>query len=162
MTGLLTCGRFLLPLPQGMRRTIQCLQDQLQLISMEAQEDFSHLSTASRSLQQPTQDLQEKISRSVSSSSSSTVTLPVCCVVLTLGFSYSACSSVEHQASAQVDLLTSTSSALADSLRLSSSRSVQTLEELTGRCSDLHGSVSGREPPPTVTLGRASPAAGLC
>ncbi|XP_075902228.1 kinesin-like protein KIF11 isoform X2 [Nelusetta ayraudi] len=101
----------------GMRRTIQCLQDQLQLITMEAQEDFSHLSTSSRSLQQPTQDLQEKIS--------------------------SACSSVEHRASAQVDLLTSTSSALADSLRLSSSRSVQTLEELTGRCSDLHGSVSG-------------------
>lgn len=147
-----------------MRRTIQCLQDQLQLITMEAQEDFSHLSTSSRSLQQPTQDLQETISRSVSSSSSSssTVTLPVFCVVLTLGFSCSACSSVEHRASAQVDLLTSTSSALADSLRLSSSRSVQTLEELTGRCSDLHSSVSGREPPPTVTLGRASPTAGLC
>lgn len=60
---------------------------------------------------------------------------------------------MEHQGSAQVDLLTSTSSALADSLRLSSSRSLQTLEELTGRCSDLHGSVSGREPPLLVTPG---------
>lgn len=73
-----------------MRRTIQCLQDQLQLVLMESQEDFSHLSTASRSLQQPTQDLQEKISRSVSSSSStstvSSVTLPMC-HVLTVAFS---------------------------------------------------------------------------
>lgn len=54
-------------LHQGMRRTIQCLQEQLQLVAMETQEDFSHLSSASRSLQEPTEDLQEKISRSVSS-----------------------------------------------------------------------------------------------
>lgn len=70
-----------------MRRTIQRLQEQLQLVTMEAQEDFSHLSTASKSLQKPTQDLQEKISRSVSSSSSSTVPLPVCRVILMLAFS---------------------------------------------------------------------------
>lgn len=59
---------------------------------------------------------------------------------------------MEHQGSLQVDLLTSTSATLADSLRLSSSRSLQTLEELMGRCSDLSGSVSGREPPPLKDL----------
>lgn len=69
-----------------MRRAIQCLQDQLLLVTKEAQEDFSHLSTVSKSLQQPTQDLQERISRPVSSSSS-TFTLRVCHVVLTLTFS---------------------------------------------------------------------------
>lgn len=63
---------------------------------------------------------------------------------------------MERQGSAQVDLLTSTSSTLADSLRLSSSRSLQTLKELTGCCSDLHGSVTGREPLLLVTLGRPS------
>lgn len=49
-----------------MKRTIQCLQEQLQLVTMEAQEDFSLLSTSSRSLQEPTESLQEKISRSAS------------------------------------------------------------------------------------------------
>lgn len=63
---------------------------------------------------------------------------------------------MELQGSAQVDLLTSTSSTLADSLRLSSSRSLQTLQELTGCCSDLHGSVTGREPLLLVSLGRPS------
>lgn len=48
---------------------------------------------------------------------------------------------------AQVDHLSSTSSTLANSLRHSADKSRQTLEELTGHCSDLHGSVSGRELP---------------
>lgn len=50
---------------------------------------------------------------------------------------------MERQASAQADLLSSTSSSLASSLRLSADGSQQTLEELTGCCSHLHSSVSG-------------------
>lgn len=56
---------------------------------------------------------------------------------------HSGCSSVERQASTQADLLSSTSSSVASSLRLNADESLQTLEELMGCCSHLHGSVSG-------------------
>ena len=46
-----------------MKQTIQCLQDQLNLLSMEAEKDFTDLRSASRSLQKPLQVLQENISR---------------------------------------------------------------------------------------------------
>lgn len=46
-----------------MKQTIQCLQDQLHLLSMEAEKDFTDLRSASRSLQKPLQVLQENISR---------------------------------------------------------------------------------------------------
>lgn len=46
-----------------MERTIRCLQDQLSLLTMEAQKDFSDLHSASTSLQKPVQDLQENIRR---------------------------------------------------------------------------------------------------
>ncbi|TMS04412.1 Kinesin-like protein KIF11 [Larimichthys crocea] len=101
----------------GMKQTIQCLQDQLNLLSMEAQQDYAELRSASRSLQNPLQHLTENIS--------------------------SGCSAVERQASAQADLLSSTSSALASSLRLTADESHQALEEMTGCCSHLHSSVSG-------------------
>ncbi|XP_044070559.1 kinesin-like protein KIF11 [Siniperca chuatsi] len=101
----------------GMKQTIQCLQDQLNLLTMEAQKDYTDLRSASKALQKPLQILQENIS--------------------------SGCSTVEHQASAQADLLSSTSSSLASSLRLNADESQQTLEEMTGCCSHLHGSVSG-------------------
>lgn len=48
---------------QGMKQTIQCLQDQLNLLTMETQKDYSDLRSASRSLQRPVQVLQENISR---------------------------------------------------------------------------------------------------
>ncbi|XP_042357940.1 kinesin-like protein KIF11 [Plectropomus leopardus] len=101
----------------GMKQTIQCLQDQLNLLSMEAQRDFTDLRSASKALQKPLQTLQENIT--------------------------SGCTSVEHQASAQADLLSSTSSSLASSLRLTADESQQALEEMTGCCSHLHSSVSG-------------------
>ncbi|XP_070772081.1 kinesin-like protein KIF11 [Enoplosus armatus] len=101
----------------GMKQTIQCLQDQLNLLTMEAQKDYTDLRSASKALQKPLQVLQENIS--------------------------SGCSRVEHQASAQADLLSSTSSSLASSLRLNADESQQTLEEMTGCCSHLHTSVSG-------------------
>ncbi|XP_069565424.1 kinesin-like protein KIF11 isoform X1 [Brachyistius frenatus] len=101
----------------GMKQTIQCLQDQLNLLSLEAQKDFSHLRSASRELQKPVQSLQEEFS--------------------------SGCSAVERQASAQVDLLSSTSSSLASSLRLTADESRQTLEEMTGSCCSLRSAVSG-------------------
>ncbi|KAA8578088.1 hypothetical protein FQN60_002512, partial [Etheostoma spectabile] len=82
----------------GMKQTMQFLQDQLNLLTMEAQQDYTDLHSSSRALQKPLQTLQENIS--------------------------SGCSSVEHQASAQADLLSSTSSSLASSLRLTADESL--------------------------------------
>lgn len=101
----------------GMKQTIQCLQDQLNLLSMETRSDYADLRSASRALHKPLQGLQENIS--------------------------SGCSTVELQASTQVDVLSSASSSLASSLRLNADESRQTLEEMKGYCSDLHCSVSG-------------------
>ncbi|XP_034537702.1 kinesin-like protein KIF11 [Notolabrus celidotus] len=101
----------------GMKQTIQCLQDQLNLLSMEVQKDFTDLRSSSKALQKPLQTLQENIS--------------------------SSCSTVECRASAQADLLSSTSSSLASSLRQTTDESLQTLDEMTGCCSHLHGAVSG-------------------
>uniref|UniRef100_A0AAQ6AEM5 Kinesin motor domain-containing protein n=1 Tax=Amphiprion ocellaris TaxID=80972 RepID=A0AAQ6AEM5_AMPOC len=98
-------------------QTIQCLQDQLNLLNMEAQKDYMDLRSASKAVQKPLQSLQENIS--------------------------SGCSTVEGQASAQADLLSSTSSSIASSLRLTADESRQMLEEMSGCCSHLHDSVSG-------------------
>ncbi|XP_023117335.2 kinesin-like protein KIF11 [Amphiprion ocellaris] len=100
----------------GMKQTIQCLQDQLNLLNMEAQKDYMDLRSASKAVQKPLQSLQENIS--------------------------SGCSTVEGQASAQADLLSSTSSSIASSLRLTADESRQMLEEMSGCCSHLHDSVS--------------------
>ncbi|KAG7232180.1 hypothetical protein INR49_009458 [Caranx melampygus] len=101
----------------GMKQTIQCLQDQLNLLTMETQKDYTDLRSASTALQKPLQSLQENIS--------------------------SGCRAVEQQASTRADLLSSTSSSLASSLRLNADECRQTLEEMTGCCSHLHRSVSG-------------------
>ncbi|XP_031164435.1 kinesin-like protein KIF11 [Sander lucioperca] len=101
----------------GMKQTMQLLQEQLNLLTMEAQKDYADLRSASTALQKPLQTVQENIS--------------------------SGCSTVERQASAQADLLSSTSASLASSLRLSADESQQALDEMTGCCSHLHGSVSG-------------------
>ncbi|KAI4786214.1 hypothetical protein KUCAC02_037274 [Chaenocephalus aceratus] len=73
----------------GMKQTMQFLQDQLGLISMETQSDFSGLHSSSSALQRPLTLLQDNIS--------------------------SGCGAEKHVA----------------------------LQELTGYCSHLHGSVSG-------------------
>uniref|UniRef100_A0A3Q0S161 Kinesin-like protein n=1 Tax=Amphilophus citrinellus TaxID=61819 RepID=A0A3Q0S161_AMPCI len=99
---------------QKVGQTIQCIQDQLNLLAMEAQKDYTDLCSASRVLQKPLQSLQENISNAV-----------------------------EHQASAQADLLSSTSSSLASSLRVTAGESQQSLEEMSGCCSHIHSSVSG-------------------
>ncbi|XP_053292694.1 kinesin-like protein KIF11 isoform X1 [Pleuronectes platessa] len=101
----------------NMKQTIQCLQDQLNLLTLETQSDYTDLCTSSRALLKPLQNLQQSIR--------------------------TGCSTVEHQASTQADLLCSTSLSLASSLRLSADESQQTLEEMTGCCSHLHNSVSG-------------------
>lgn len=101
----------------SMKQTIQCLQDQLNLLSIEAQKDYTDLRSASKALHKPLHTLQDNIT--------------------------SGCSRVEQQASAQADLLSSTSSSLASSLRLNADESRQALEEMTGCCSHLHSSVSG-------------------
>ncbi|KAM6922167.1 kinesin-like protein KIF11 [Lycodopsis pacificus] len=101
----------------GMKQTMQFLQDQLNLLSLEAQKDYADLHSATKALQKPLQIHQENIS--------------------------SGCRTVERQASAQADVLSSTSSSLASSLRLNADESRQALEEMTGCCADLHSSVSG-------------------
>ncbi|XP_056903641.1 kinesin-like protein KIF11 isoform X1 [Takifugu flavidus] len=101
----------------GMKRTIQSLQDQLNLLTTEVQTDFFNLQSVSTSMQKPFQSLQENISNG--------------------------CILVENQMSAQAALLSSTTSSLASSLHLATDESLQNLEKLTGRCSHLHNSVSG-------------------
>ncbi|KAK5908848.1 hypothetical protein CgunFtcFv8_016871 [Champsocephalus gunnari] len=101
----------------GMKQTMQFLQDQLGLISMETQSDFSGLHSSSSALQRPLTLLQDNIS--------------------------SGCGAVELQASAQTDLLSSASSSLSSALRLNAQEKHVALQELTGYCSHLHGSVSG-------------------
>ncbi|XP_068183185.1 kinesin-like protein KIF11 isoform X2 [Antennarius striatus] len=102
---------------EGMRRTIQCLQDQLQLQSLETQQDYAALGSASRSLEEPLQVLQENIS--------------------------SGCAALERRSSAHADLLSSSCSSLASSLHLNVTESQQMLKELMGRCSRLQTSVCG-------------------
>lgn len=65
--------------------------------------------------------------------------------VATCSLVCSSCSTVEDQASAQADLLSSRSSSLASSLRVNADESWQTLEEMNGCTSHLHSSVSGND-----------------
>ncbi|XP_017289753.1 kinesin-like protein KIF11 isoform X2 [Kryptolebias marmoratus] len=101
----------------GMKQTIQCLQDQLNLLTLQTQQDYTDLHLASQDLKPPALSLEEGIS--------------------------SGCSSVENQVSSQADLLSSTSSSLASSLRLTANESQQALGEMNSYCADLRGSVSG-------------------
>uniref|UniRef100_A0A3P8WE67 Kinesin-like protein n=1 Tax=Cynoglossus semilaevis TaxID=244447 RepID=A0A3P8WE67_CYNSE len=96
------------------QKTLQCLQDQLNLFTMETQKDYSNLCSASKALRTPLQNLQHTVS--------------------------SGCTTIENQALAQVDLLSSNCSSLASSLHLNTEESQQTLEEMMGCCSHLHTS----------------------
>ncbi|MEQ2191080.1 hypothetical protein XENOCAPTIV_020355, partial [Xenoophorus captivus] len=89
-------------------------KDQLNLLTMETQQDYSDLRSANKALQTPAQTLQENISRLV-----------------------------ENQTSSQADLLSSTASSTASSLRQTAEESQKLLEETNGYYSDLHSSVSG-------------------
>ncbi|XP_042082432.1 kinesin-like protein KIF11 [Haplochromis burtoni] len=102
---------------KDMKETIQCLQDQLNLLTVKVKKKFTGLYSASRGLQKPLQSLQEDISRG--------------------------CSTVEHQVSAQADLLSSSASSLVSSLCLTVDESRQSLEEMSGCCSHIHSSVTG-------------------
>lgn len=102
---------------KDMKETIQCLQDQLNLLTVKVKKKFTGLYSASRGLQKPLQSLQEDISRG--------------------------CSTVEHQVSAQADLLSSSASSLVSSLCLTADESRQSLEEMSGCCSHIHSSVTG-------------------
>nr|XP_015832172.2 kinesin-like protein KIF11 isoform X2 [Nothobranchius furzeri] len=97
----------------GMQRTIQCLQDQLNLLSLQSQQDYADLRSASEALKAPALSLQESIC--------------------------SGCSSMKDQATAQADLHLTTSSTLASSLH----QTQQHVEEMKGYCADLHSSISG-------------------
>uniref|UniRef100_A0A3Q2P1B0 Kinesin family member 11 n=1 Tax=Fundulus heteroclitus TaxID=8078 RepID=A0A3Q2P1B0_FUNHE len=102
---------------KGMKDTVLLLQEQLHLLTEEAQQDYSHLRSATRTLQPAAQNLQQNLS--------------------------SLCSSVENRASSQADLLCSASSSLASSLRQTAQENQNLLQEMDGYCSDLHGAVSG-------------------
>ncbi|XP_071393513.1 kinesin-like protein KIF11 isoform X1 [Centroberyx affinis] len=101
----------------GMKQTIQCLQNQLNLLALETQKDYADLRSSSKALQKPLQSIQHSIN--------------------------TRCSSMEQPASVQADLLSSSSSSLASSLRLNTEQSQETLKEITGYCSYFHSSVSG-------------------
>ncbi|XP_072292612.1 kinesin-like protein KIF11 [Eucyclogobius newberryi] len=101
----------------GMKQTIQCLQDQLNLLSMETEKDYSQLRSASRALQTPLQSLQDDMS--------------------------SDCRSAEQQMSSQAELLSSTSSSLASSIRHNAEESHHALEEMMASCGSVHTAVSG-------------------
>ncbi|XP_055358789.1 kinesin-like protein KIF11 isoform X3 [Betta splendens] len=90
--------------------------DQFNLLLLEAQKNYADLHTSATALQKPVQSIQHHLS---------------------------SLSTVEHQASTQADLLSSTSSSLASSLRLNADESRQTLEEMAGSTSYLHSTVSG-------------------
>ncbi|XP_034041025.1 kinesin-like protein KIF11 [Thalassophryne amazonica] len=99
-----------------MQQTMQCIQDQLHLLNLEVQKDYSDLHSASKALQKPLQNLQEGIR---------------------IGHT-----SLERQASDHADLLSSTSSSLAASLHLNVSESQQVLDQISECRTRLHSSVS--------------------
>ncbi|XP_068597366.1 kinesin-like protein KIF11 [Brachionichthys hirsutus] len=101
----------------GMKQTVQCLQDQLDRLSTEAQRDFTNLCATSRSLTTPLQVLHRNID--------------------------GGCSALEQEISARADLRAAATSWLASSLHRSVDDSQQTLEEMSSRCHDLQSSVSG-------------------
>ncbi|XP_008428684.1 kinesin-like protein KIF11 isoform X2 [Poecilia reticulata] len=102
---------------QAMNRTVQILQDQLNLVTMETQQHYSELQAASRTLQGPVEALQQNLG--------------------------SRCGAVEQRSSSQAERLLSSSSSLASSMHQAAQQNRVLLEEMSGRCSDLHGAVSG-------------------
>ncbi|KAM9726846.1 kinesin-like protein KIF11 isoform 2-T2 [Menidia menidia] len=101
----------------SMKQTIQCLQDQLGLVSMETQQDFSQLGAASRALQPPVVQIREELS--------------------------SGCGLVEGRFWSQLDLLSGGCSSASSDLRGSAAESQAALDEAAGFCSDLQRSVTG-------------------
>ncbi|XP_027881820.1 kinesin-like protein KIF11, partial [Xiphophorus couchianus] len=99
---------------QGMNRTIKVLQNQMNLVTMETQQDYSELHLASSTLQGPIEELQQNPS--------------------------SRCGTVEQRSSSQAERLLSSSSSL---LRQAARQNRVVLEEMSDRSSDLHGAVSG-------------------
>ncbi|XP_023188759.1 kinesin-like protein KIF11 [Xiphophorus maculatus] len=102
---------------QGMNRTIKVLQNQMNLVTMETQQDYSKLHLASSTLQGLVEELQQNLS--------------------------SRCGAVEQRSSSQAARLLSSSSSLASSLRQAARQNRVVLEEMSDRSSDLHGAVSG-------------------
>ncbi|XP_032416779.1 kinesin-like protein KIF11 [Xiphophorus hellerii] len=102
---------------QGMNRTIKVLQNQMNLVTMETQQDYSKLHLASSTLQGLVEELQQNLS--------------------------SRCGTVEQRSSSQAARLLSSSSSLASSLRQAARQNRVVLEEMSDRSSDLHGAVSG-------------------
>ncbi|XP_053731964.1 kinesin-like protein KIF11 [Synchiropus splendidus] len=98
-------------------RTLQCLQEQLNQLSVEAEQDWEQLHATSKSHSESLQFVQQ-------------------------GFS-SGCSALEQRAASQAALLSSTSCSLASALRLSLEQSRRSVEQLSGCCSGLQASVSG-------------------
>ncbi|KAF7649356.1 hypothetical protein LDENG_00142330 [Lucifuga dentata] len=101
----------------AVQQTTQILQQQLGLLALQVQSDYADLHSASGALQEPLHALQDRLDTS--------------------------CRSAERQASSRADLLSCTSSSLASSLRENAEEGLQTLQEVTGRCSHTHGSLSG-------------------
>ncbi|CAL9688318.1 unnamed protein product [Knipowitschia caucasica] len=103
---------------QDLHRTrMKRLQEQLSLETEETQTDFSRLHSASRGLEATLQGLRDHIDSGSRSS--------------------------EQQLTSQAELLSSSSSSLASSLRHNTDDQLQTLDELTANCDHVHAAVSG-------------------
>ncbi|XP_027862812.1 kinesin-like protein KIF11 isoform X2 [Xiphophorus couchianus] len=104
-------------LKQQIQRAQQRHQQRMNLVTMETQQDYSELHVTSSTLQGPVEELQQNLS--------------------------SRWGAVEQRSSLQAERLLSSSSSLASSLRQAAHQNQVLLEEMSGRCSDLHGAVSG-------------------
>ncbi|XP_061692987.1 kinesin-like protein KIF11 [Syngnathoides biaculeatus] len=99
------------------QKAVQVLQDQLVLLARELSEDYKNLNSSCRALKTPLLCLQENLS--------------------------SGCSSMEHQAAAQAQVVCSTSSSVASTLRLRTDESQRVLGEASDCCEELRRGVSG-------------------
>lgn len=102
---------------QSLEQTMQCLQDQLNLLSLQTEDKYSQICTSLRTLHAPVQNIQDSVSSGVRAA--------------------------EQQVQDQAQLLSSTSSSLASSLRLGGDESHQTLDEMTATSAHVHAALSG-------------------
>ncbi|XP_056147810.1 kinesin-like protein KIF11 [Lampris incognitus] len=100
----------------SMMQTINCLQNQLNLLAHETQKDFAHLRSASSALWEPVETIQNDIN--------------------------TRCGVIESKTLAQMDLFSSTTASLASAIRQDAQDSEKTLGEIEGYCSYLCSSVT--------------------
>uniref|UniRef100_A0A4W5PPC1 Kinesin family member 11 n=1 Tax=Hucho hucho TaxID=62062 RepID=A0A4W5PPC1_9TELE len=100
----------------GMTQVIQCLQNQLNLLAMETQNNYTGLMNASDALQVPVQSLQQTLQ--------------------------TRCSVSENQTATQKEHLESTTASLITEVQQTAQEAKRTVDECSGYCSHLHSSLT--------------------